>query len=69
MVDCYFARARQGPLGQTSLITRPTGTQMNANINILFSDMILPVQGPGNRFSNRTFGEAEARGVAQTQKR
>ncbi|KAG6817635.1 hypothetical protein H0H87_006263 [Tephrocybe sp. NHM501043] len=38
-------------LNQTSLITRPTDTQMN--VNIPFNDMILPVQGPQNPFGDR----------------
>jgi len=42
----------QDPLNQTSLVTRPTDTQMN--VNIPFNDMILPVQGPQNPFGDRT---------------
>ncbi|KAG6814036.1 hypothetical protein H0H92_003886 [Tricholoma furcatifolium] len=41
----------EDPLNQTSLITRPTDTQMN--VNIPFNDMILPVQGPQNPFGDR----------------
>jgi len=43
----------QDPLNQTSLVTRPTDTQMN--VNIPFADMTLPVQGPQDPFrtSNR----------------
>lgn len=36
---------------QTSLITRPSDTQMN--VNIPYNDMTLPVQGPENPFSDR----------------
>jgi len=39
------------PLNQTSLITRPTDTQMN--VNIPYDDMTLPVQGPENPFGDR----------------
>ncbi|KZP32196.1 WD40 repeat-like protein [Athelia psychrophila] len=39
------------PLHQTSLITRPTDTQMN--VNIPYADMLLPAQGPENPFSDR----------------
>ncbi|CAK5279919.1 unnamed protein product [Mycena citricolor] len=38
-------------LHQTSLITRPTDTQMN--VNIPYHEMILPVQGPENPFGDR----------------
>jgi pre-mRNA-processing factor 17 len=41
----------QDPLNQTSLITRPTDTQMN--VNIPYSDMMLPLQGPENPFGDR----------------
>ncbi|KAA1468487.1 pre-mRNA splicing factor [Dentipellis sp. KUC8613] len=41
----------EDPLNQTSLITRPTDTQMN--VNIPFNDMVLPVQGPENPFGDR----------------
>ncbi|KAF8506880.1 pre-mRNA splicing factor [Russula emetica] len=41
----------QDPLDQTSLITRPTDTQMN--VNIPYSDMTLPIQGPENPFGDR----------------
>ncbi|KAI0067965.1 pre-mRNA splicing factor [Artomyces pyxidatus] len=41
----------EDPLKQTSLITRPTDTQMN--VNIPYSDMTLPVQGPENPFGDR----------------
>ena len=40
------------PLHQTSLITRPTDTQMN--VNIPYSDMTLPIQGPENPFGDRS---------------
>jgi pre-mRNA-processing factor 17 len=40
----------QDPLDQTSLITRPTDTQMN--VNIPYSDMTLPVHGPVNPFGD-----------------
>ncbi|KIY47062.1 pre-mRNA splicing factor [Fistulina hepatica ATCC 64428] len=38
-------------LHQTSLVTRPTDTQMNVNLS--YSDMTLPVQGPENPFGDR----------------
>ncbi|KAH9912245.1 pre-mRNA splicing factor [Epithele typhae] len=41
----------QDPLQQSSLITRPTDTQMNVNIS--YDDMMLPVQGPENPFGDR----------------
>ncbi|KAI0032483.1 pre-mRNA splicing factor [Vararia minispora EC-137] len=41
----------EDPLNQTSLITRPTDTQMN--VNIPYADMMLPVQGPENPFGPR----------------
>jgi pre-mRNA-processing factor 17 len=41
----------QDPLNQTSLVTRPTDTQMN--VNIPYNDMMLPLQGPENPFSDR----------------
>ncbi|TFY80188.1 hypothetical protein EWM64_g3827 [Hericium alpestre] len=41
----------EDPLKQTSLITRPTDTQMH--VNIPFSDMTLPMQGPENPFGER----------------
>ncbi|KAG7452313.1 pre-mRNA splicing factor [Guyanagaster necrorhizus] len=41
----------EDPLHQTSLITRPTDTQMN--VNIPFNDMTLPIQGPDNPFGDR----------------
>ncbi|KAF7978892.1 hypothetical protein HWV62_44397 [Athelia sp. TMB] len=41
----------EDPLNQTSLITRPTDTQMN--VNIRYEDMTLPTQGPENPFSDR----------------
>ncbi|THU91626.1 pre-mRNA splicing factor [Dendrothele bispora CBS 962.96] len=41
----------EDPLHQTSLVTRPTDTQMNVNIN--YSDMMLPVQGPENPFNDK----------------
>ncbi|KAH0838553.1 WD40-repeat-containing domain protein [Lanmaoa asiatica] len=42
---------QQDPLSQTSLVTRPTDTQMN--VNIPYHDMVLPVQGPENPFGDR----------------
>lgn len=41
----------EDPLKQTSLITRPTDTQMN--VNIPYSEMMLPIQGPENPFGDR----------------
>ncbi|KAK7468570.1 hypothetical protein VKT23_003074 [Stygiomarasmius scandens] len=41
----------EDPLHQTSLVTRPTDTQMNVNIN--YNDMMLPVQGPENPFGDK----------------
>ncbi|KAJ7071447.1 pre-mRNA splicing factor, partial [Mycena amicta] len=41
----------EDPLNQTSLVTRPTDTQMN--VNIPYQDMILPVQGPVNPFADQ----------------
>ncbi|KAJ6574635.1 pre-mRNA splicing factor [Mycena capillaripes] len=41
----------EDPLNQTSLVTRPSDTQMN--VNIPYSDMMLPVQGPENPFGDR----------------
>lgn len=41
----------EDPLNQTSLVTRPTDTQMN--VNIPYNDMMLPVQGPQNPFGDR----------------
>ncbi|KIJ38951.1 hypothetical protein M422DRAFT_231020 [Sphaerobolus stellatus SS14] len=38
----------EDPLNQTSLITRPSDTQMN--VNIPYADMLLPVQGPQDPF-------------------
>ncbi|KAF8519041.1 pre-mRNA splicing factor [Hysterangium stoloniferum] len=38
----------EDPLHQTSLITRPSDTQMN--VNIPYADMTLPVQGPADPF-------------------
>ncbi|KAI6133313.1 pre-mRNA splicing factor [Pisolithus croceorrhizus] len=38
-------------LSETSLVTRPTDTQMN--VNIPYADMIVPLQGPENPFSDR----------------
>ncbi|KAH8835943.1 pre-mRNA splicing factor [Flagelloscypha sp. PMI_526] len=40
----------EDPLNQTSLITRPSDTQMN--VNIPYKDMMLPVQGPENPFGD-----------------
>ncbi|KAF9452595.1 pre-mRNA splicing factor [Macrolepiota fuliginosa MF-IS2] len=41
----------EDPLKMTSLVTRPTDTQMN--VNIPFQDMMLPLQGPENPFGER----------------
>ncbi|KAK1236328.1 hypothetical protein PQX77_000425, partial [Marasmius sp. AFHP31] len=41
----------EDPLNQTSLVTRPTDTQMN--VNIPYQDMMLPVQGPENPFGDK----------------
>ncbi|KAJ7814103.1 pre-mRNA splicing factor [Mycena olivaceomarginata] len=41
----------EDPLNMTSLVTRPSDTQMN--VNIPYADMILPVQGPENPFGDR----------------
>lgn len=41
----------QDPLSHTSLVTRPTDTQMN--VNIPYHDMVLPLQGPENPFADR----------------
>ncbi|KAH7883868.1 pre-mRNA splicing factor [Phlebopus sp. FC_14] len=41
----------EDPLNQTSLVTRPTDTQMN--VNIPYSDMMMPLQGPENPFGDR----------------
>ncbi|KAE9401973.1 pre-mRNA splicing factor [Gymnopus androsaceus JB14] len=41
----------EDPLHQTSLVTRPTDTQMN--VNIPYQDMMLPLQGPENPFGDR----------------
>lgn len=41
----------QDPLHQSSLVTRPTDTQMN--VNIPYPDMIMPLQGPENPFGDR----------------
>ncbi|CAL1696273.1 unnamed protein product [Somion occarium] len=41
----------EDPLHHTSLVTRPTDTQMN--VNIPYSDMTLPLQGPENPFGDR----------------
>ncbi|KAG8959700.1 hypothetical protein FRC03_007617 [Tulasnella sp. 419] len=41
----------QDPLKQTSLITRPTDTQMKVNIS--YEDMMAPVAGPENPFANQ----------------
>ncbi|EIN13382.1 pre-mRNA splicing factor [Punctularia strigosozonata HHB-11173 SS5] len=41
----------EDPLKQTSLVTRPTDTQMN--VNIPYQDMMLPIQGPENPFGDR----------------
>ncbi|KIJ68705.1 hypothetical protein HYDPIDRAFT_106945 [Hydnomerulius pinastri MD-312] len=41
----------EDPLNQTSLVTRPTDTQMN--VNIPYSEMMTPLQGPENPFGDR----------------
>ncbi|EEB90443.1 hypothetical protein MPER_11350, partial [Moniliophthora perniciosa FA553] len=41
----------EDPLHQTSLVTRPTDTQMN--VNIPYQDMMLPLQGPDNPFGDK----------------
>uniref|UniRef100_A0A0W0F5T5 Pre-mRNA-processing factor 17 n=1 Tax=Moniliophthora roreri TaxID=221103 RepID=A0A0W0F5T5_MONRR len=41
----------EDPLHQTSLVTRPTDTQMN--VNIPYQDMMLPLQGPENPFGDK----------------
>ncbi|KAF5355907.1 hypothetical protein D9756_004165 [Leucocoprinus leucothites] len=41
----------EDPLKMTSLVTRPTDTQMN--VNIPYQDMMLPLQGPENPFGDR----------------
>ena len=41
----------QDPLNHSSLVTRPTDTQIN--VNIPYNDMILPVQGPENPFADQ----------------
>ncbi|PFH50772.1 hypothetical protein AMATHDRAFT_60420 [Amanita thiersii Skay4041] len=41
----------EDPLKQTSLVTRPTDTQMN--VNIPYKDMLMPLQGPENPFGDR----------------
>ncbi|PCH33330.1 pre-mRNA splicing factor [Wolfiporia cocos MD-104 SS10] len=41
----------EDPLHQTSLVTRPTDTQMN--VNIPYADLALPVQGPADPFGER----------------
>ncbi|KAF8736019.1 hypothetical protein AX14_001024 [Amanita brunnescens Koide BX004] len=41
----------EDPLKQTSLVTRPTDTQMN--VNIPYKDMLMPLQGPENPFGER----------------
>ncbi|TRM66206.1 pre-mRNA splicing factor [Schizophyllum amplum] len=41
----------EDPLNMTSLVTRPTDTQMN--VNIPYSDMTLALQGPENPFGPR----------------
>ncbi|KAF8649868.1 hypothetical protein AX16_005630 [Volvariella volvacea WC 439] len=41
----------ENPLNQTSLVTRPSDTQIN--VNIPYKDMILPIQGPENPFSDK----------------
>ncbi|KAK2462005.1 hypothetical protein APHAL10511_006468 [Amanita phalloides] len=43
--------APHDPLKQTSLVTRPTDTQMN--VNIPYRDMLMPLQGPENPFGER----------------
>jgi pre-mRNA-processing factor 17 len=41
----------EDPLNQSSLVTRPTDTQMN--VNIPYSEMMMPLQGPENPFGDR----------------
>ncbi|KIM52843.1 hypothetical protein SCLCIDRAFT_32310 [Scleroderma citrinum Foug A] len=41
----------EDPLHQTSLVTRPTDTQMN--VNIPYADMVRPLQGPENPFGDQ----------------
>ncbi|KAJ3574630.1 hypothetical protein NP233_g1649 [Leucocoprinus birnbaumii] len=41
----------EDPLNLTSLVTRPTDTQMN--VNIPYKDMMLPLHGPENPFGDR----------------
>lgn len=41
----------EDPLHQTTMVTRPTDTQMN--VNIKYEDMTLPLQGPENPFGDR----------------
>ncbi|KAF9535331.1 pre-mRNA splicing factor [Crepidotus variabilis] len=41
----------EDPLKMTSLVTRPSDTQMN--VNIPYNDMMLPVQGPENPFGDK----------------
>ncbi|KAI0666344.1 pre-mRNA splicing factor [Trametes maxima] len=41
----------EDPLHQTTLVTRPTDTQIH--VNIPYQDMILPLQGPENPFGDR----------------
>jgi pre-mRNA-processing factor 17 len=49
--DAAYSDRTQDPLHQTSLITRPTDTQMN--VNIPYADMVLPTQGPEDPFGAR----------------
>ncbi|KAF8139979.1 WD40-repeat-containing domain protein [Boletus edulis] len=42
---------QQDPLNHSSLVTRPTDTQIN--VNIPYNDMVLPIQGPDNPFADR----------------
>ncbi|PPQ92678.1 hypothetical protein CVT25_013985 [Psilocybe cyanescens] len=41
----------EDPLNMTSLVTRPSDTQMN--VNIPYKDLTLPIQGPENPFGDR----------------
>lgn len=57
----------EDPLNQTSLVTRPTDTQMN--VNIPYSEMMLPLQGPENPFgdSNRFINQNALAGHVEEQ--
>ena len=49
--ETHITLCFKDPLKQTSLVTRPTDTQMNVNIS--YQDMMLPMQGPENPFGDR----------------